>query len=81
MFPVKKKISLQEENRRELLKNINQTQRDLESAYSNFQNVLEPELIDCYIYQVNAIQMKHQYLIRQLKEDSYAKNPLEVTGS
>lgn len=47
---------------------IQRTQLALETAYSNFDNVLEPELIDSFIYEVNAIQQRYQYLIQQLKE-------------
>ena len=47
-------------------------------------NVVEPDLIDAYIYEVNAMQLKYKFLLRRLKqktEDSYAKNPLEVSDS
>ena len=47
-------------------------------------NVVEPDLIDAYIYEVNAMQLKYKFLLRRLKqktEDSYAKNPLEVPDS
>lgn len=47
---------------------IKRTQLALETAYSNFDNVLEPELIDSFIYEVNAIQQRYQYLIQQVKE-------------
>lgn len=47
---------------------IQRTQLALETAYSNFDNVLDPELIDSFIYEVNAIQQRYQYLIQQIKE-------------
>ncbi|HAU86464.1 MAG TPA: DUF2508 domain-containing protein [Lachnospiraceae bacterium] len=47
---------------------IQRTQLALETAYSNFDNVVDPELIDSFIYEVNAIQQRYQYLIQQLKE-------------
>lgn len=47
---------------------IKRTQLALETAYSNFDNALEPELIDSFIYEVNAIQQRYQYLIQQAKE-------------
>lgn len=46
---------------------IKNTQLALETAYSNFDNVTDPELIDSIIYEVNAIQQRYQYLIQQLK--------------
>ena len=67
-----------------LLDDLNRTKNDLDFAYANFQNVVEPDLIDAYIYEVNAMQLKYKFLLRRLKqktEDSYAKNPLEVSDS
>ena len=40
----------------------------LETAYSNFDNAIEPELIDSFIYEMNAIQQRYQYLMQQIKE-------------
>lgn len=66
-----------------LLEDLARTKNDLDFAYSNFQNVVEPDLIDAYIYEVNAMQLKYKFLLSRVKqiEDSYAKNPLEVSGS
>ncbi len=51
-----------------LLTEINQTKLALESAYSNFENVVDPDLIDCYIYEVNAVQKRYKFLLRKAKE-------------
>lgn len=80
-----------------LLDDLERTKHDLDSAYANFQNVVEPDLIDSYIYQVNAMQLRYKFLLGRVKQiensknprdsyaknpgDSYAKNPLEVSGS
>ena len=77
-------ISEHEMKRNALLSDLEKTKRALEIAYSGFDNVTEPDLIDCYIYEVNAMQLKYKFLLRRLKqktEDSYAKNPLEVSDS
>lgn len=44
------------------------TKRSLEAAQSNFQNVVDEELIDCCIYEVNAAQSRYAFLLRKLKE-------------
>lgn len=44
------------------------TKRSLEAAHSNFQNAVDEELIDCYIYEVNAAQLRYAFLLRKLKE-------------
>jgi len=44
------------------------TKRSLEAAQSNFQNVVDEELIDCCIYEVNAAQSRYAFLLKKLKE-------------
>ena len=51
-----------------LINEINKTKLDLETAYSNFQNVVDPDLIDSCIYQLNSIQNRYKFLLRQAKE-------------
>ena len=43
------------ETKEDLLEDLKKTRYALEVAYSGFDNVTDPDLIDCYIYQVNAI--------------------------
>lgn len=47
----------------ELLEDIARTKCALDSAYSNFDNVVEPDLIDSYIYEVNAVQKRYNFLL------------------
>ncbi len=51
---------------------IQKTTLELQNAYTNMQNVLEPDLIDYYIYQTQAAQTRYQYLLNCAKklEDS-----------
>lgn len=72
----KKKRPLYDET---LLRELARTKCMLESAYSNFQNVVDPDLIDCYIYEVNAAQQRYQFLLKQLKGDSAQKVKAEIT--
>jgi hypothetical protein len=51
-----------------LLGEIKKTKLALESAYSNFENVVDPDLIDCYIYEVNAVQKRYKFLLKLAKE-------------
>lgn len=65
-----------------LLDDLEKARYDLALAYDNFENAMEPDLIDCCIYQVNALQMRYKFLLtkaKQLDEDSYAKNPRELS--
>ena len=65
-----------------LLDDLEKAKYDLALAYDNFENAMEPDLIDCCIYQVNALQMRYKFLLakaKQFDEGSYAKNPLELS--
>ena len=61
-----------------LLQDLQQTTVELQNAYENLENVVEPDLIDYYIYQAKAVQMRYKFLLGCVKklEDSYARNPL-----
>lgn len=51
------KISIREE--------MLQARRALENAYCGFDNVTDPDLIDCYIYELNAVMKRYKYLMEQ----------------
>lgn len=57
-----KKISIREE--------LLQVKHALEIAYSGFDNVTDPDLIDCYIYEVNSILKRYKYLLEQAEKDN-----------
>lgn len=52
----------------ELLLEIAKTQKELESAYQTFEYVVDPDLIDSCIYEVNAIQHRYKFLLREAKK-------------
>lgn len=52
-----KKMTLREE--------LAQTKSALENAYSGFDNVTDPDLIDSYIYEVNSVMKRYKYLLEQ----------------
>ncbi|MBQ8815973.1 MAG: DUF2508 family protein, partial [Lachnospiraceae bacterium] len=45
---------------------LKKTRYALEVAYSGFDNVTDPDLIDCYIYQVNAILKRYKFLLEKI---------------
>ena len=51
----------------ELLSEIEQVKQQMDLAYCNFQNAMDPDLIDCYIFESNAAWKKYRFLLRQLK--------------
>lgn len=47
---------------------IRRTVSDLNVIYINLSNVVEPDLIDFYIYQAKAVTMRYNYLINCAKK-------------
>ncbi len=53
---------------REALKEeIEQIRHTLDCARNHFEQVVDPTLIDCYIYELNAAQLRYQFLLRRFK--------------
>lgn len=44
------------------------TRRALENAYAGFDNATEPDLIDCYIYELNSVMKRYKYLLQKAAE-------------
>lgn len=51
----------------ELKAEIDRTRHTMESARNHFEQVVDPTLIDCYIYELNAAQLRYQFLLRRFK--------------
>ena len=73
MFGIVKNTPAPDAGYRLLLDDLNRTKNDLDFAYANFQNVVEPDLIDAYIYEVNAIMKRYPFLMAQA--DLLSSNP------
>lgn len=51
----------------ELLEEIQRVKSQMDNAYYNFQNAMDPDLIDCYIFEGNAAWKRYRFLLRQAK--------------
>ena len=51
-----------------LISELEQTKNALAAAYSSFENVTDPDLIDSCIYQVNSAQKRYKFLLERAKE-------------
>ena len=51
----------------ELLEEIQRVKSQMDNAYYHFQNAMDPDLIDCYIFESNAAWKKYRFLLRQAK--------------
>lgn len=58
----------QEEERQALLKGLDQTRLLIAQAYSGFNTVCDPDLIDSYVFEINALESRYAYLLRRVKE-------------
>ena len=45
----------------ELLDEIERVKTQMDNAYCNFQNAMDPDLIDCYIYESNAAWKRYRF--------------------
>ena len=52
----------------EILVHLEKTKKELSQAYDNLNFVLDADLIDSYIYEVKAMQVKYDYLLKKAKE-------------
>lgn len=70
MFFIRKKPVFRKnpkKERSELIRQIEVSKTAILSAQNQFEQVVDPTLIDCYIYELNAAQLRYQFLLRNLK--------------
>ena len=52
-----------------LMNDLHQTAQDLQDAYRNLENVIDPDMIDCCIYELYSVQMRYKFLLASIKND------------
>lgn len=62
-----KKRFIPSEEERSLRREIERSKTAIDSARNHFEQVVDPTLIDCYIYELNAAQLRYQFLLRRFK--------------
>ena len=63
---------------------IKKTTDELQIVYTNLENVVEPDLIDYYIYQAKAVSMRYKFLLncaKRLNEVNELKKRPPTQGS
>ncbi len=70
IFLNKKTAVCKEQSRelKELKQQIEISKAAIFSAQNQFEQVVDPTLIDCYIYELNAAQLRYQFLLRSMKK-------------
>ena len=54
--------------RRQLMDDLTLTKNALDAAYANFETVVEPDLIDCYTYEIYSVQKRYKFLLEQVRQ-------------
>ena len=54
--------------RRELLESMADTRRLLAQAYQGFNAHSDPDLVESYVYEINALESRYSYLVRRMKD-------------
>ena len=54
--------------RRQLMNDLTLTKNALDAAYANFETVVEPDLIDCYTYEIYSVQKRYKFLLEQVRQ-------------
>lgn len=68
LFPFfRREAARESEERRLLLDSVSETRRLLNQAYAGFNRTGDPDLIESYVYEINALQSRHAYLLRQIR--------------
>ncbi len=57
-----------EEERRELMQSLSHTRTLINQAYGGFNSASDGDLIESYVFEINALQARYNYLLRRVKE-------------
>ena len=57
-----------EAERRELMNSLSHTRTLINQAYGSFNCVSDSDLIESYVFEINALQARYNYLLRRVKE-------------
>lgn len=67
MIGTRKKIWPRSSEANRLRLEIERSKEAIQAAQNHFEQVVDPTLIDCYIYELNAAQLRYQFLLGALK--------------
>ena len=60
-------LQAREEERRQLAEEMRATRVQLNHAYAQFNLYSDPDLVDACVYEINALQSRYSYFVRQVK--------------
>lgn len=57
-----------EEERRDLMQSLSRTRTLISQAYGGFNNTSDSDLIESYVFEINSLHARYNYLLRRVKE-------------
>lgn len=60
--------SARETERRELMQSLSHTRTLINQAYGGFNNTSDSDLIESYVFEINSLHARYNYLLRRVKE-------------
>ena len=57
-----------EEERRALMDSLSHTRTQIQQAYGSFNAASDKDLIESYVFEINSLQARYNYLLRRVKE-------------
>lgn len=63
-----------------LREDLEKTRIALEIAYAGFDNAVEPDMVDCYIYEINALLKRYKHLAALSAEECAAEKAPAPVG-
>lgn len=71
-----------------LREDLEKTRQALDIAYAGFDNAVNPDMVDCYIYEINAVLKRYKHLselyalqLSAASQESYEHSPVRtLTG-
>lgn len=65
----------------QILKELKELKQSLDMVYMKFEYATDTALIDCYIYELKALQMKYEYLMQRAKAKGLQADGFEQLSS
>ena len=57
-----------EEERRALMDSLSRTRTQIQQAYGSFNAASDGDLIESYVFEINSLQARYNYLLRRVQE-------------
>ena len=67
-MPRRRIVSPEQEEKKALLDGLERTRILIHQAYACFNRESDPDLIESYVFEINALQSRYSYLLKRVRE-------------